>query len=310
MDYPAATLRAIAGVTSITSAVAAYPVAANLFGAVPGAVVLASSAAAIYTGWHVVATSADTDKRVAAGVLAGAFAMTMVAGIHASADLQTAASATSAAKAADALYLSQEQSRMATLADVTAELRATSKARNPAEYADLQAQVDKLSVTTVRQATASQVTNGLFAGGWYSWAVASVFEVVTPALLLLAGMVGRRKQGHVNAVNAPVNAVNSVLTQENQQLAITPETGVNSTVNTPVNAELTPVDPLTALVNRAVTPTTDGYITAEQVVNGVNCTIRQARTAIAKAVDQGALTKTGAGNATRYRYAPQLRAVK
>ena len=192
MDYPAATLRAIAGVTSVTSAVAAYPVAANLFGAVPGAVVLASSAAAIYAGWHVVATNNDTDKRVAAGVVAGLFAATMVAGIHASADLQTAASATGAAKAADALYTQQEQSRMATLAGVTAELRVTSKTKHPAEYADLQAQVDKLSVPTARQATAEQVTNGLFEGGWYSWAVASVFEVVTPALLLLAGMVGRR----------------------------------------------------------------------------------------------------------------------
>lgn len=36
----------------------------------------------------------------------------------------------------------------------------------------------------------------------------------------------------------------------------------------------------------------------------------QARTAFAKAVDNGILTKTGTGGATRYRYAPQLRAVK
>lgn len=324
MNYPAAALRAIAGVTSVTSAVAAYPVAANLFGAVPGAVVLASSAAAIYAGWHVVATSTDTDKRVAAGVVAGLFAATMVAGIHASADLQTAASATDTAKAADALYLLQEQSRIATLADVTAELRATSKTKHTAEYADLQKQVDKLSVPTARQATAEQVTNGLFAGGWYSWAVASVFEVVTPALLLLAGMVGRRatkgNQGQPVTVahddegqpegNPMATQGQPRATQQNQPLTGEgqPQGQLGAAQGQPV--EVAQIDPFDALATRQVALDDDGNVTVSALVALTGCTPKQARTAFAKAVDNGILTKTGTGGATRYRYAPQLRAVK
>lgn len=316
-NYPAFSLRVLAGVASITSAVAAYPIAANLFGAVPGAVVLASSAAAIYAGWHVVATSSDTDKRVAAGAVAGLFAATMVAGIHASADLQTSASATSAAKSADALYLSQEQSRMATLADVTAELRATSKAKHPAEYADLQAQVDKLSTQTTRQATAEQVTNGLFAGGWYSWAVASVFEVVTPALLLLAGMVGRRatkgNQGQPATVAHESEGQpkgNQGATQQNQAVSDEgqPQGQLRAIQGQPVTvAEVAPAD---ALVARQVALDDDGNVTVSALVALTGCTPKQARTAFAKAVEQGILTKTGKGGATRYRYANKLRAIK
>lgn len=41
------------------------------------------------------------------------------------------------------------------------------------------------------------------------------------------------------------------------------------------------------------------------------CTPKQARSAFAKATEQGILTKTGEGGATRYRYAKQtLRVIK
>ncbi|MEB4590531.1 hypothetical protein VSS37_06030 [Candidatus Thiothrix sp. Deng01] len=302
MNYPALSLRALAGVTGITSAVAAYPVASDLFGTIPGGVVLASSAAAIYAGWHVVATSSDTDKRVIASAVAGVFAVAMVAGIHNSAQLATATAATTAATEADRLYQEQETARMAALSAMTAELRATQKSKYPGEYAALQKQVDRLSTPTVRQATASQITQGLTdTGGVYRWAVSSVFELVTPALLLLAGMFSRRNPTATATATPQPFEVEEV---EETATAPQPEAAVTATPTT------TAPQPIDLLAEHAIAPNGEGNVTAAAIVAATGCTDWQAKDAMKKAAEQGILTKTGTGGATRYRYANKLRAVK
>lgn len=346
MNYPALSLRALAGVTGITSAVAAYPVASDLFGAVPGAVVLASSAAAIYAGWHVVATSSDTDKRVVAGAVAGVFAVAMVAGIHNSAQLATATAATTAATEADKLYQDQEAARMAALSAVTAELRATQKSKYPGEYAVLQKQVDKLSTPTVRQATASQITQGLAnTGGVYRWAVSSVFELVTPALLLLAGMFSRRghgieTSGHAHghgietsghgghATGHGVDTVDTPMDTQNLKASTgagsTPDT-VLDTVDTLLDTDENDADTegetyryadpwktaLSALRGRRVHTTEAGNVTRQAVMDHANCSKQDAMYAMGIAVQEGHLEKSGDGRNARYTYPEQtLRAVK
>lgn len=290
--YAPLTLRTIAAITSATSAAAAYPSAANLFGMLPGGVMVASSAAAIYAGWHIVATAENTDHRIVSGVTAALFAGVMTVGIHSSGELKTATQATSAATEADALYMNQESTRMATLATVAAELRATQKSKYPAEYAALQAQVDKLSTPTVRTATASQEATAS-TGSIQQWIAASVFEIVTPALLLLAGMFSRRKGNQVQPVGNPR------ATQENQPLAeVTEDEGKPY------------VSPLEALESRAVALDAGGNVTVNALVALARCTQKQARTAFAKATEQGILTKTGTGGATRYHYSNKLRVIK
>ena len=283
--YAPLTLRTIAAITSATSAAAAYPAAANLFGMLPGGVMVASSAAAIYAGWHIVATAENTDHRIVSGVTAALFAGVMTVGIHSSGELKTATQATSTAEQADTLYMNQESTRMATLATVAAELRATQKSKHPTEYAALQAQVDKLSTPTVRTATASQEATAS-TGSIQQWIAASVFEIVTPALLLLAGMFSRRK-GNPRA------------TQENQPLA---------EVTKPEGKP--PGNPLEALESRLVAIDAAGNVTVNALVALTGCTPKQARTAFAKATEQGILIKTGEGGATRYRYSTKLRIVK
>ena len=294
--YAPLTLRTIAAITSATSAAAAYPAAANLFGMLPGGVMVASSAAAIYAGWHIVATSENTDYRIVSGVTAALFAGVMTVGIHSSGELKTATQATSAANEADTLYMNQESTRMATLATVAAELRATQKSKYPAEYAALQAQVDKLSTPTVRTATASQEATAT-TGSIQQWIASSVFEIVTPALLLLAGMFSRRKGDQVQPEVQP--AGNPRATQENQPLA-----EVTETEEQPVG------NPLEALEGRLVAPDAAGNVTVNALVALTRCTPKQARTAFAKATEQGILIKTGEGGATRYRYNNKLRIVK
>lgn len=283
--YAPLTLRTIAAITSATSAAAAYPAAANLFGMLPGGVMVASSAAAIYAGWHVVATSDNTDNRIVSGVTAALFAGVMTVGIHSSGELKIATQATSTAEQADTLYMNQESTRMATLATVAAELRATQKSKYPAEYAALQAQVDKLSTPTVRTATASQEATAS-TSGIQQWIASSVFEIVTPALLLLAGMFSRRK-GNPRA------------TQENQ-----PPIDVTEDEGKPY------VSPLEALESRAASLNAEGNVTVNALVALTECTPKQARTAFAKATEQGILIKAGAGGATRYRYSNKLRVIK
>jgi hypothetical protein len=304
--YAPIALRSIAAVVSATSAVAAYPAAANLFGMLPGGVVVASSAAAIYAGWHIVATAENTDHRIVSGTLATAFAVAMVAGIHNSGELKNTAQATTTAEQADTLYANQESARMATLASLTIELRATQKSKHPAEYAALQAQIEKLSTPTPRVETATQTATAT-TGGIYPWVAAGLLEVVSPVLLLLAGMFRRKgNQGQPLAVadfqgqpeGQPVG--NPRATQANQPLAEAPET------------EGQPVgNPLVALQCHQVALDAEGNVTVNALVALTGCTPKQARTAFAKATEQGILIKIGEGGATRYHYAKQtLRVIK
>ena len=300
-------LRGIAGITSVTSAIAAYPIAADLFGMVAGGVMVASSAAVIYAGWHYVGTETDTSdngimKRIGAGVMASAFAVAMVAGIHASADLSHATTATSAAAEADKLYSEQEAARMSALASMTAELRDTQKSKYPAEYASLQKQVEKLSTPTPRTATASQITQGLgTASTAYQWGVASVFEVVTPALLLLAGMFSRRNPKllitEASTIPATLSTPTATLDRNPQPLAVEE-----------VEKTATPYELLKAM---RVKPDLNGFVTVAMIrAAAFGCTDWQAREAIKEAHAMGILDKSGEGGATRYTYKTTLRAVK
>ena len=296
MTTTATALRITAAISSITSAAAAYPVAASMFGMLAGGVIVTSSAAVIYAGWHYVGTETATDqlsisKRVGAGLAASVFAIGMVAGIYTSASQVTASTTQTAAQAADELYIQQEASRIKTLSSLTQELSLTNKKNNPTEYARLEEQVSKLSEPTARTLTATEKVS-IEIPAAYKWGIAATFEVVTPALLLLAGLFSRRRQ--------PVNTVNSV-------------NNSSTTVTTAVNSDDdSTFDILTHLLDRQITPTRDGLITAAVVSNQTGCTDRQARTAIQDAYHAGALTKEGNGNASRYRYQPinQLRIVK
>ncbi|WGZ92969.1 MAG: hypothetical protein QJT81_14180 [Candidatus Thiothrix putei] len=316
--YAPLILRTIAAITSATSAAAAYPAAANLFGMFPGGVMVASSAAAIYAGWHIVATSENTDYRIVSGVTAALFAGVMTVGIHSSGQLKTATQATSAAEQADILYANQESTRMATLATVAAELRATQKSKYPAEYAALQAQVDKLSRPTPRVETATQAatptTNGL-----YPWVVAGLLEVVSPALLLLAGMFTRRetldtprtRAGHATEKpdTLPDTKTLKASCEAVDTLPDTLDTGENGS-ETYRYAE--PYETaLTGIRNRSVSTTDAGNVTRQAVQDYAKCTKQDAMYAMGLAVQEGYLEKSGDGANTRYRYAKQtLRAVK
>lgn len=315
--YAPLTLRTIAAITSATSAAAAYPAAANLFGMFPGGVMVASSAAAIYAGWHVVATSDNTDNRIVSGVTAALFAGVMTVGIHSSGELKTATHATSAAEQADTLYMNQESTRMATLATVAAELRATQKSKYPAEYAALQAQVDKLSTPTVRTATASQEATAT-SEGVYPWVVAGLLEVVSPALLLLAGMFTRRdtidtpraRTGHATKKPGTLPDTQTLKAScEAVDTLDTLDTGENGS-ETYRYAE--PYETaLTGIRNRSVSTTGAGNVTRQAVQDYAKCTKQDAMYAMGLAVQEGYLEKSGDGANTRYRYAKQpLRVIK
>ena len=320
--YAPLTLRTIAAITSATSAAAAYPAAANLFGMLPGGVMVASSAAAIYAGWHIVATSDNTDHRIVSGVTAALFAGVMTVGIHSSGELKTATHATSAAEQADTLYMNQESTRMATLATVAAELRATQKSKYPAEYAALQAQVDKLSAPTVRTATASQEATAS-TGSIYPWVVAGLLEVVSPALLLLAGMFTRRdtmdtpRARTEHATKKPDTLPDTLPDTQTLKASCEAVDTLPDTLDTGENGSETyryaePYETaLTGIRNRSVSTTDAGNVTRQAVQDYAKCTKQDAMYAMGLAVQEGYLEKSGDGANTRYRYAKQtLRVIK
>lgn len=297
-------LRTIALGGSIASTLAAFPAAAKLFGAAPGGFLLTATATIIYAGWHYAATTDNTDRRLIAGGIATVFAIAMTYGIATSADIKTGDNASLAAGKADTLYKQQEQARMATLTSVTAELRATSKTKFPTEYASLQKQVEQLSTPTQRTSSASQIVQGMsHASSLYQWGIAATFEIVTLALLLLAGFFTSRQPA--STLPTPASTLTTTPpTQEKQALepiAIsepeTPSTTLTTTVNNPANL----------LATRQIQPNSDGFITASAIAEATGCTDRQARDAIKTAHQQGWLIKTGEGGATRYSYPTQQR---
>ena len=320
-------LRSIAAVTSATSAVAAYPVASDMFGAVAGGVIVASSAAVIFAGWHFVGSPLSVDqqdhngnikelsKRVGAVLMSVSFASVMVFGIHTSANKPTQSASVKAATEADSLYRQQESSRMNTLNQLTVELRATSKKRNPTEYAKLQSQVKTLSVPTARTKT----TPNTAPTDNYSWVSAVIFETVTPALLLLAGMFSGRKprqqEQPVIAVDtvAPY-AANAVQVTDSIELTQLPEasTSTADTVTHKSFVKLSPAQIQQAIAARSVDINTDGEVTVAAIEAHAGCSPRQARSARSKAFDNGYLEKTGSGGSTRYSYPKiaQLRSIK
>lgn len=304
--YAPLALRVVAAVTSATSAAAAYPAAANLFGMFPGGVMVASSAAAIYAGWHIVATSENTDHRIVSGAMASVFAVAMVAGIHTSSELKTATHATSAATEADTLYMNQESTRMATLATVAAELRATQKSKYPAEYAALQAQVDKLSTPTPRVETATQTATAT-TGGIYPWVVAGLLEVVSPALLLLAGMFRRNSKLLIQETSTPVSTLSTqTSTPDRYPLPLAVEA-----VEEAATPTATPSTPYELLAAMQVREEPNGFVTVAMIrAAAFGCTEWQAKQAIKEAWAAGILEKSGEGGSTRYRYSNKLRIVK
>ena len=290
-------LRTLAIAGSVASIVAAYPAASQNFGIVPGAFILTASAVIIYAGWSYVSTSENTDRKLMSGSLAAIFSAAMIYGIHTSAELTVSASSEKSAEASDNLYASQEQARISTLASVTAELRATSKTKFPAEYATLQSQVDKLSSPTNRTATASQIVQGTAtASSLYKWALAASFEIVTVSLLFLAGLFTATRTATANELTA----TEAQLTDTTNELTATEAQPIETTA-----------DPLDLLTRREITQTAEGHVTASSVSDKTGCTAWQAKDAIRKATAQGVLTRTGKGNAVRYTYTKQpLRIVK
>ena len=297
-------LRAIALGGSVASAIAAYPAASSMFGAYSGGFLLIATATIIYSAWHYVATSDNTDSRLIAGGIAAIFAAAMTYGIYTSATIQQGDQHKQVAAEADALYQQQEQARMTTLASVTAELRATSKTKFPAEYTALQKQVGQLSIPTQRASSASQIVQGASsASQLYQWGAAASFEIVTLALLILAGFLSPR-----TATATEVFDLKAQLTATTQQLTAT-EAQLTATAEE-LTATRTAIHPLDALRNFEVGENADGNITTALIEQYASCTNWQAKDAIRKAVAQGILIKSGEGNATRYCYAKKLRVVK
>lgn len=321
MEMLPTALRLAAAGTSATSAFAAYPIASDMFGAGAGAVIVFSCAATVFAGWHFVGTPSpesdssqtqesqantktkDIAKRVLSGSIAMIFATAMVAGIHASASQPAVDSKARVATASDKLYSEQETSRINTLAKLTEELRVTSKRNNPDEYGELQTQIARLSVPTPRQQSASEQAPTA-AGDVYSWAVAAAFEVVTPALLILAGLFSSRKPKSVAVATQAAAAT----TGNSQQVIDSIElTQLSPATTSKVEAD----DVQEALAARKVAINADGNVTAAAVEALTGCTSRQARKAIATAVANGYLTKTGSGGSTRYSYpVNKLRSIK
>ncbi|WP_020396671.1 hypothetical protein [Thiolinea disciformis] len=296
----ATALRITAAISSITSAAAAYPVAASMFGTLAGGVIVTSSAAVIYAGWHYVGTETATDqlsiiKRVGAGLAASIFAVGMVAGIYTSASQSVALTTQTNAKAADALYEQQEASRIKTLETLTQELSLTSKKNNPAEYTRLQDQISKLSTPTERTFTATEKASSQIPAA-YKWGIAATFEVVTPALLLLAGLFARRRSVDkqltaVDRVDA-ASTTPSTLRQPQQEATLSQDAEQLEQANCLLDA----------LADQKIRVNKEGCITAAALEESQHCTNRQARAAISAAVEHGYLIKEGEGGATRYRY--------
>lgn len=298
-------LRTLAAVTSVATAVAAYPIAEQLFGTYTGGIIVAATEALIYAGWHYVGTeqpSVDSSgnpdnstflKQLGVGVMAFTFSAITVAGIYASTNLNTAASQAKAAQEADVLYAEQEKSRIVTLDRLTEELRVTSKNRNSMEYAELQAQIKALSQPTTRSSTATEAVATPISTN-YRVVSASAFSVITLCSLIMAGLFSRRKE----ALPAPVMGL------------ISPTTPVNPTT-TPPNNSTTPTDtpqtPLEAIEGQDVPANDEGYISIAGVMKYTSCTNRAARDAISAAVNLGALIKEGDGPSTRYRYPSYVR---
>lgn len=320
MEILPSSLRLAAIGTSATSAAAAYPIASEMFGPIAGGVIVFSCATVIFAGWHVVGSPSEIDasdpdaktkdiaKRLLGAAIAATFATAMVAGIHASASQPEVSTKAESANAADVLYRQQEGSRISTLGKLTEELRVTSKARNPEEYAKLQEQIASLSVPTARQKTSSEQAIGAVSST-YSWAIASAFEIVTPALLVLAGLFSGRRQtltaAATKAVDAPVDAVAKAVATNQQvidsiELTQLPKQLPPSTQA--VGVRVTADDIQEALSARQVGVNADDNVTAAAIEQHTGCTSRQARTAIANAVSNGYLTKTGSGGSTRYSY--------
>lgn len=320
MEILPSSLRLAAIGTSATSAAAAYPIASEMFGPIAGGVIVFSCATVIFAGWHVVGNPSERDasdpdaktkdiaKRALGAVIAASFATAMVAGIHASASQPELSIKADSATASDVLYRQQEGSRISTLGKLTEELRVTSKRNNPDEYARLQDQIERMSTPTPRQKTSSEQVPGT-ASSIYSWAIASAFEIVTPALLLLAGMFSKRRLPALTtaagAVAKPVDAVASAVAANQQVIdsieltqlpkQLPPSTGVSG-------VRVTADDIQEALSARQVGVNADDNVTAAAIEQHTGCTSRQARTAIANAVSNGYLTKTGSGGSTRYSY--------
>ncbi len=315
-------LRGIAVVTSATSAVAAYPVASSMFGMVAGGVIVTASAAAVYGGWHYVGTEPGTHleswlKRTGAGTVAGLFSVGLVAGIYVSATQQTDLTNQQAAKQSDALYQEQEQSRIRNLDKLTQELRDTSKKNHPEEYRRLQEEISKLSNPLPRTQTATQKNTAAVPVA-YKWGIASAFEIVTPALLILAGLFSRRREekkqqltavapGVVQAV-APVDQGQQPQPQVIDNIELPQLTERATPTATPGNPATTAPepdddpDPIGIIAQRGIPTNDEGCVTAAALESQIGCTNKQARLAIAEAVTHGYLIKTGKGGATRYRY--------
>lgn len=328
-----AALRVIAGITSGTSAVAAYPVANEMFGNITGGVLVASCAAVIFAGWHYVGTESEPANspqfnrsigyRLIAGTCATSFAIAMVAGIHISAERPMIASAAATANQAEALYNEQERSRMSNLSKLTDELRVTSKKKNPAEYTALQAQIDKLSTPGQKPILSEQNNNRI--PKEYSLAVAGVFEVVTPALLILAGLFGRRQVRQTSQLPATTTAINTVdqafdtvvtpvdnNAQVIENIELTQYTAPSTATTDPVTKRITADDIQEAIASKLVAANKDGNVTAAAVQQHTGCSARQARDAMPQAANNGYLSKSGVGNSTRYSYPKManLRSVK
>lgn len=306
-NYPIIALNAAAFATEVTAVASAYPAAANLFGPIPAAIAMTATAITVYAGWYIAANHTDTEKRIIGAVVATLFSVATVVGIHSTSKLATSTAATAAATTADNLYESQEQQRIASLTAAEKERAATSKQKEPERWDSLNAQVTNLQTPTKRQASASQITQGMEEpSSAYAWGIASAFSILSPALLLLAWLFATRQQ--------PANNLSTQQNQQHKQIELTPTNDPPTAfISGNNNPSTTDGDPLAALLDRMIAPTDDGNITAAAVSEQTGCTDRQARNAIRDAWHAGALEKDGAGNATRYRYAKQptkLRSVK
>ncbi len=317
-------LIAVAAGTSAFSAAAALPAATSLLGTLPGGFFVLSISAAVFGGWHYVATAQGTTdndhiKRIAAGTIATLFAGSIIMGIHASASLQTDAAATAAAieltKQSETLYANQESTRMATLANLNVELRNTSKTKNPTEYAELQRQLDKLSTPTPRaEATPHAEATPQTAADAYRWVVAAAFEIVTPALLILAGFF-RRESGVAQGMTEHDKGLDRVV--QGMTYPVIPHVQPCPTLSYPTYNPVQPTEEgensdlaIDMLQDRKIQRDEKGNVTISSI-RKAGFSERQARDAICQAVEYGFLIKTGNGGATRYTYpATNLRIVK
>lgn len=306
---------------AVAGAFQAAPIAIHLFGFATGWVITGGVAVGVFAGWHTGFNSTSTKARIIGISTAAIFSAASVLAIHSGVVLEQAEKTRlenekyqarlDAEKArvdtinAETLkaWQERESSRLDLLNQVTGELRATSKSKNPAEYAALMQQMttlqvvekqpekEKAEITTVQQPAVITTETDKTELGVIQWVQSFAYEVVAPVLLLLASFYRTARQTESETSGYTGNDV------------CNPTENVCNPIKNDKQAE---IDPLKAILGRLIASCPSNGVTAASVSKYCGCGIRPARNARDKAVKLGYLVKVGEGKSSRFVYTEEV----